>query len=886
MNAVRLRTEYLRNPVGIDMQHPRLFWNCEAGKKQTAYQILAVTDKKTVWDSGKVFSASMHADYPAALTSRQEVCWRIRLWDENDEPCDWSEEAAFEMGLLSRSDWQARWIAGDYPVRKKRRYPVDCFRKAFSADNVVKARLYITACGLYEARLNDRRIGEFLLAPGSTDYRKRIQYQTYDITDLLQNGENSLTVELADGWYRGSSGAKGRTNTYGTQTKLLAQLELTHSGGTVQTVCSDESWSWSNDGPIRFADLKDGETVDANRRPSYSGKARVVHQSANLTASDNVPVTEREHFLPVESITTPAGKTVLKFPQNLSGCLSFRVTAHKGQNIHITLGEMLGDDGELTLQNIQCVHRGKRTPLQELNYTCREGLNEYTPKFFYGGFQYAQIITDVPFEPDNFTAVAVYSAFEETSEFECSHPLINQLYRNTLWSLKSNSTDLPSDCPTRERMGWTGDSQVFFNTASYLVDYAAFARKHIRDIFDRQWKSGRLPQIAPYANEDWFMWVMNGSVGWACAGVYIPLYFYRKYGDDRLLRDYYEDMLRYAEFMIRRAGKWGGVYAKPIHLSRKNRKYAVNCGQSYGEWAEPNDVMAFQWYDFAAPHPEESTAYTYFTLKRVLEAAQILGKPETAQLARIREYSEGARRAYQELVTRKNHTLDTDRQAKLVRPLYMGLLTKEQETFAKKRLLQAMEHYGWRLGTGFLSTPMILDVLAELDISYAFLLLENEEMPGWLFMPKSGATTIWEAWEGNTTRDKGIASLNHYSKGAVCEWLMKTMCGIRVDAENHFKIAPQPGGSITHAKASYKSVYGRVKTVWTETEAGYRLEVTVPANTTAEVRLPDGSCHHVEAGRYCYEWTKKSVTDAASQTAPPSKKPLPSRTSQTLFPLP
>ena len=324
--------------------------------------------------------------------------------------------------------------------------------------------------------------------------------------------------------------------------------------------------------------------------------------------------------------------------------------------------------------------------------------------------------TDIPFEAEDFTAVAVYSAFEEAGDFECSHPLINQLYRNTRWSLKSNSTDLPSDCPTRERMGWTGDSQIFFNTASYLVDYAAFARKHVRDIYDRQWNSGRLPQIAPYAHEDWFMWVMNGSVGWACAGVYIPLYFYRKYGDDRLLRAYYDGMLRYADFMIRRAGKWGGVYAKPMHLSHKNRKYAVNCGQSYGEWAEPNDVMAFQWYDFAAPHPEESTAYTYFTLKRVLEAAEILGKPETPQLKRIREYSEGARRAYQELVTKEKFTLDTDRQAKLVRPLYMGLLTEEQTKFAEKRLIQAMEHYGWRLGTGFLSTPLILDVLAELDI--------------------------------------------------------------------------------------------------------------------------------------------------------------------------
>lgn len=852
MKAINLKTEYLIDPMGIDMPRPRLFWNCAGGKLQSAYRIEAVSDGKTVWDSGKVASASMRAEYPNELHSRQRIEWRVRLWDEGGVAGEWSDAASFEMGLLSADDWKGKWIAGDYRVSKNKRYPVDCFRKAFSAAKVQRARLYITACGLYEARINGKRAGDFIFAPGSTDYRKRIQYQVYDITGLIREGGNEITVELADGWYRGSNGAKGRTNTYGKQTKLFAQLELIGANGNITAICTDESWAWSNDGPIRFADLKDGEVVDACRTPSYSGRAKAVNFYANLTASDNLPVREMEKFSPAQLIITPKGKKVLKFPQNLSGYISFTVKAHEGQKIHITLGEMLDSDGELTLKNIQCIHKGKRTPLQEIDYTCKEGMNEYSPKFFYGGFQYAQIDTDVPFEQNDFTAVAVYSAFEEKAVFECSHPLINKLYKNTLWSLKSNSTDIPSDCPTRERMGWTGDSEIFFNTAAYMVDYAAFARKHVRDIFDRQWKSGRLPQIAPFANEDWFMWVMNGSVGWACAGVYIPLYFYRMYGDKRILEENYRGMLKYAGFMIRRAGKWGGPYAKPLHLSRKNRKYAVNCGQSYGEWAEPEDVCAFKWYDFAAPHPEESTAYTYFTLKRVLEVADILGKKPDKELARIREYSEGARRAYQELVTKKGHTLDTDRQAKLVRPLYMRLLTKEQEEFAKKRLVRAMENYGWRLGTGFLSTPMILDVLAELNIEYAYRLLENEELPGWLAMPKNGATTIWEAWEGNTVKAKGLASLNHYSKGAVCEWLMWTMCGINVAGENRFMIAPKPGGSLTYARASYNSIYGTVSCGWRRTESGWQYHISVPANCTAEVVLPGGGTRQVGAGEYSF----------------------------------
>ncbi len=840
MKAIRLRTEYLENPLGIDICHPRLQWICEGGQRQTAYQI--VTEK---WDSGKISSSSMHADYPKELSDRERVNWKIRLWDENDEPGDWSE-AFFETGI---SEWNAKWITGNYAPKKKERYPVDCFRKAFSAESVKQARLYISACGEYEARINGARVGNFILAPGSTDYRRRIQYQTYDVTDLIRNGDNALSVELADGWYRGSSGAKGRTCTYGAVTRLIAQLEITGADGNVQTVATDGSWQWSSDGPIRFADNEDGEIVDASRTPSYAGQAKLSPVDVPLTASNNVFVTEHEHFKPIEKITTPGGKTVLKFPQNLCGYLAFRLNAKAGQQIHIRLGEMLDDAGEFTQKNIQCVTRGKASPLQEFTYTCKEGLNEYKPKFFYGGFQYALIETDIPFELDDFTQIALYSDFPFTSSFDCSNELINRFYQATEWSLKSNSTDIPSDCPTRERMGWTGDSQVFFGTASFLSDYAAFARKHLRDVFDRQWKNGKLPQIAPYANEDWFMWTMNGSVGWADVGILMPWRFYQKYGDRRILEDNFDRMLRYAKFMISRCGKPGGIYAKPLGISHANRKYAVNAGQSYGEWAEPKDVRAFVWTDFAEPHPEESTAYTAWVLGIMADICEVLGKTEP--IAELREYSEGAKRAYQEMVTKPKFTLDTDRQAKLVRPLYMDLLNDEQTAFAKKRLIRALDNYRWRLGTGFLSTPLILYVLADMDIEYAYRLLENEEIPGWLSMPKSGAMTIWEGWEGPKS-DSGICSLNHYSKGAVCEWMFDTCCGIRVDGENRFIIAPRPGGHLTHATARYDSIYGMIESGWEKKNEKTVFTVTVPANCEALVRLPDGSERIQTAGTAAY----------------------------------
>lgn len=241
MKAINLKTEYLINPIGMDIRHPRLMWNCEGGTKQTAYRIVAKTDEQIVWDSGKVASESMHADYPNDLASRQRVEWNVTLWDENDSEGEPSETAFFETGLLSAGDFAAKWISGNYRVNKKKRYPVDCFKKEFSAHNVAKARLYITACGLYEALVNGKRVGDFVLAPGHTDYTKRIQLQTYDVTELLENGENVITVELADGWYRGSCGAWGLRNQYGTQTKLYAQLEITDKSGNKAVIGTDKT---------------------------------------------------------------------------------------------------------------------------------------------------------------------------------------------------------------------------------------------------------------------------------------------------------------------------------------------------------------------------------------------------------------------------------------------------------------------------------------------------------------------------------------------------------------------------------------------------------------------------------------------------------------------
>lgn len=847
MKAINLKTEYLINPIGIDIRHPRLFWNCEGGTKQTAYRIVAKTDEQIVWDSGKVTSESMHADYPNDLASRQRVEWNATLWDETDSKGESSETAFFETGLLSASDFRAKWISGNYRVNPKKRYPVDCFKKEFSAHNVAKARLYITACGLYEALVNSKRVDDFVLAPGHTDYTKRIQLQTYDVTELLENGENVITVELADGWYRGSCGAWGLRNQYGTQTKLYAQLEITDKSGNKAVIGTDQTWAWSNDGKIRFADNKDGEIVEAWREPSYGGFAQETKCDVTPVSSNNVPVTEHERFSVQKVITTPGGAKVLDFGQNIAGYISFAVMAKKGQKIKLRFGEMFDENGEFTQKNFQCANkkRTRVTPLQQIEYYCKDGSNEYKTKFAIFGFQYVLIESDVEWKKEDFTAASVCSDMEETLSFDSSNELLNRLVEATRWSAKNNHADVPTDCPTRERHGWTGDAQIFCNTASYLFNYAPFARKYVHDMLDGQRKNGKFRQITPKGGVDFYMDFMDGSAGWSDAGVLIPYRIYKRYGDQKILENSYAAMKQYADFKIKTLGKWYPTAVR-TGIDRKYRKYISNYGQSYGEWAEPTEVHITGFRDFACPHPEETTAYIVYLLQTMAEIAEVLGKQDDKK--RFSEYAEKAKIGYGKLIECPKFSLDTDRQAKLVRPLYMGLLNEKQAEFAKKRLITALEHYDWRLGTGFLSTPFILYVLEDIDVEYAYRLLENEQMPGWLFMPKMNANTIWESWEG-TQAQGGIASLDHYSKGAVLEWVVSEMCGIQVSGENEFTIAPKAGGHFTFAKCEYRSVYGKVKSDWRRKNGKTVYMISVPANTTAKVVLPSGE-KTLTAGEY------------------------------------
>ncbi len=561
MKAIRLRTEYMENPIGIDIREPYLSWNCRGGKKQTAYEIKAVSGNQVIWDSGKVAADRMNARFGVKAGSRQRFSWRVWLWDEEDRAGDWSQEAFFEMGLLERKEFVAKWIdpepncdPGD--ANSQPHKPASYLRTSFFLEKKGEGRLYITCHGVYEAYLNGQRVGDFVLAPGTSTYDKRLFYQTYDVTEMLKEGENQVQVILGDGWYRSCSGVDGDRNLYGEDVALYFQLEV---DGRVVCV-SDESWEASQNGPIRQADMQQGEVVDARLEEigAYHGVKVVKLGVENLNCSNCVPIVEAERF-PGRLFQTPNGETVIDYGQNLAGYVEFTVNAHGGDRIVLTHGEALDENGNFTAENFQDRQRHKEGGIrQQVVYICKEGVNHYKSRFTIWGFRYAKVETDVDLTDAVFTSIAVYSRMEQLGRFECSNPAVNKLVENSIWSQKSNFCDVPTDCPTRERAAWTGDMGVFAQTGIYLEDCYPVIRKWLGECRLNQYEDGKVANIAPRNNNpSFFTKMLAGSVGWGDACIIVPYALYKRYGDVRILEENYEMMCRWFAYLESRAGKGG-----------------------------------------------------------------------------------------------------------------------------------------------------------------------------------------------------------------------------------------------------------------------------------------------------------------------------------------
>ncbi len=739
--------------------------------------------------------------------------------------------------------WQAKWIDPELPHEDDQRQPASVLRRRFTAERTKGARLYITCHGLYIACLNGQRVGDFVLAPGTGDYRKRLTVQCYDVSPLLREGENELTVTLGDGWYRGSVGIDGLTNYYGTDLALLCQLEA--DGRAI--LISDEGWEASQQGPIRENDLQKGETYDARLEEITDWHGVTVRDFgfANLAPTESVPVLEQERF-PGRLITTPNGETVIDFGQNLAGYTELRVNAKAGETITLWHGETLDENGNFTQKNFDPGDRNKNGGIpQKIQYICKDGENIYKPGFSVFGFRYAKVETKIDLSSAEFTAVAVYSQMPQTGFFECGNTDVNRLFLNSLWSMRSNFCDIPTDCPTRERAGWTGDAAAFAPTAVYLADCYPILRKWLGECRLAQGEDGLVQNIAPVNNKGGMISnMLQGSAGWGDACVLVPWALYEASGDPAILEENYDMMVRWLGFVEKRARK-----TRPHNLLNPWHKYLVDEGFHFGEWCQPDvDNSAAMKKTMMLGAPEVATAYYYRSASLLAKISEILGKPEDAK--KYEEIAENAKKAYRHSCL-KSGRIDSDRQCEYVRPLAFGLLEGEEIQKAADMLNDLIVRNGVHLNTGFLSTPDLCGVLADnghTDTAYKLLL--QTDCPSWLYAVKKGATTIWETWDGIRADGTVHDSLNHYSYGAVTGWLFRGVCGIRLSA-GKLTLKPQPSPDLGWARARWLSPVGTIESGWTYEENKLSMTFTVPI--PAEIELPNGETHQVPKGEYRYE---------------------------------
>ena len=843
MKAIRLKTEHMGNPLGLQTANPTLSWNCADGITQTAYQIIAKSKNRVVWDSGKVASSQMSVEYGgSAAGARERIDWSVTLWDENGEPGQ-PESAWFEMGLMDGS-WEAKWIDPELPHEEKTRQPASVLRKTFFTDTTENARLYITCHGMYKARVNGKPAHSFVYAPGTDDYRKRLQYQVYDVTELLKSGENEIAVTLGDGWYRGNNGVDGLYNYYGSDLALLCQLEV--SGKPV--LMSDETWQASQSGPVRLNDMEKGETYDARMEAitNWHGVSVKDYGFDKLVCSNSVPILEQERFLG-RIFKTPNGETVVDFGQNLAGYTELKVYGKAGQKITLWHGETLDENGNFTQSNFDPGERNKNGGIpQRVDYICKDGLNVYKPSFSYFGFRYAKVESDVDLTDAEFTAIAVYSEMPQTGFFTCDNEDVNRLFLNSLWSMRSNFCDIPTDCPTRERAGWTGDAGAFAPTGVYLADCYPILRKWLAECRLAQGADGLVANIAPVNNSGSFISnMLQGSSGWGDASILVPWALYEAYGDKRILEENYEMMTKWLSFVEARAQK-----TRIQNLRNPYKKYLVDEGFHFGEWLEPDvSSMDTMKKNMMFGAPEVATAYYYKSAGLVARIADILGKTEDSR--RYKGIAEGARNAYRYTCT-QNGVISSKRQAEYVRPIAFGLLNEAESQAAADQLAKMVSDNNYHLNTGFLATPFLCRVLSDYGhTDTAYRLLLQDTAPSWLYPVKHGATTIWESWDG--VREDGTVhdSLNHYAYGAISGWLMGDVCGIRL-TEGKLTIAPKPSGKLGHAEAKWISPVGTIESKWHYNGNRVEFEVMIPANVTAEIRLPDGGTFHVQSGSHIF----------------------------------
>ncbi|NJM39033.1 MAG: family 78 glycoside hydrolase catalytic domain [Akkermansiaceae bacterium] len=860
-----LRCEYHASPLAIGTTAPRFSWKLSPSTsaardiQQSAYEIQVAREadgfeKTPLWSSGKIASAATdqikYAGDP--LVSRDRAIWRVRVWDGAGVASEWSQPTSFGVGLLGQADWSALWISskedhsftttenvqnfiGDPILGKLVLTPAKYFRKEFESPAIVRATAHATALGVYTLEVNGKRVSDERLAPGWSAYQRRIHSQTYDVTKLIREGKNAIAATLADGWYSGYvayglftgqealvPGVNGRYY-YGVSPAVRVQLELEMADGSRKTIITDPSWKTSL-GPITETDILMGESYDARKEmpgwsspgfddSSWESAVCKTGTASKVEPHPGVPVRPIEEMAPKTVREHQPGVFIFDLGQNISGVVRLKVKGKAGDKVKIRYAEVLHNDGRLSTENLRCARSVdtyilKGDPAGET----------WTPEFTYHGFQYIEL-TGFPGQPglDAVTGIVIHSDVPYHGTFESSDPMLNRLYQNMVWTQRANFFEMPTDCPQRdERMGWTGDAQIYVRAATFNADIASFYTKWLRDLNDDAWDYGAYAAYAPRPlarpNE-------HHAAGWMDAGVICPWTIWQIYGDTGVISEHWRKMNDFMDWRTARDPELKGAID--------------DCG--FGDWLSVGEVKT--------SIPFIDLAYHAYDAKLMAEMAAAIGNEKDAQ--KYQELEKKVTAAFQKAYLMPDGKLGIHNQTAYAMALFFDLIPADQRQAAAGHLAGLVKENGNKMTTGFLGTRPLLPALSATghhDI--AGILMQQREYPSWGYEVDNGATTIWERWnsyiKGSGVHEPSMNSFSHYAFGAVCEWMMGELAGIDRAAPgfDRVKIAPRPTGTITSAAAAMETRHGKLACSWKVESGKFSANLTVPPNTTADVTLP------------------------------------------------
>lgn len=843
--------------LGIGDAAPPVSWttSAPAGWRQAAYEIEVRRGDATT-TTGRIDSADqILVPWPTdPLLSRERADVRVRLWGSDGSASEWGAWGTVEAGLLLADDWQAQAIGAPWPEnddKDLRRPPL--VRRSFAVrGSVARARVYATAHGVYELEINGRRVGDDVLNPGWTVYAERLRYHTYDVTDLLASGENVVGGWLADGWYRGRLGFTHHGHTFdwhGSDLSLIAQLEITYDDGSTETIATDGSWR-AAPSPIISTGLYDGEHYDAREeRPGWSsaGFDDAEWQAADVrparperfVAPEGPPVRCTEELRPVEVLTSPTGKRVIDFGQNFAGRVRITVSGSADDTVTLRTAEVL-QDGDIYTRPLRAA---KSTD----SYTLRGGGTEtWEPRFTTHGFRYVQVDgwpgdLDAAAANGDIVGRVYHSDMRRTGWFSCSDPDLTKLHENVVWGTRSNFIDIPTDCPQRdERLGWTGDIQVFAPTSSFLFDVSGFLSSWLKDLAVEQRREGTVPWFVPVIPGG-PMWTPTrpGAV-WGDAAVLTPWTLFERFADAGVLATQYDS-----------AKTWVDQVAS---LAGESRLW--NTGFQLGDWldpAAPPDDPA----DAKTSKYLVATAYFAWSSRRLADTARVLGKSEDERT--YRNLADEVRAAFvREYWDPQANRLTSDAQTAYALAILFDLLDDAERDVAGSRLAELVAEGGNRIAVGFAGVNVIADALSATGHSdAAYDLLTEHDCPSWLYMVDQGATTMWERWDSQlpdgTVNPGRMTSFNHYALGSIADWMHRKIAGLAPAGPGYRRIrfAPTPG-PLTSASARHETPYGRTSIEWAIEEGTFHVAVDVPTGAVGEVVLPSGARHEVSAGAHTF----------------------------------